>query len=277
MSRENRILSALLLVTLLSLLFWCAEPNIGAQNEIDPPSPGSSRPNQTSTNRQSPSDAKETAQEAEVVRVETDLTNVFFTVVDKNRRFVTTLRQEDIRVTEDGVPQELFTFQRETDRPISIVILIDTSRSQEKTLPDEKAAARIFVDTVMRSSKDELAIVSFTGEATIEQDLTGEVADVRNAIDRVKIVLPRGYLIGGIFDPGNAPPAGSNDWRAGTTAIWDAVWATSGEILSKTPDKTRRAIILLSDGVDTTSRLKRSEAIDGAIKSQTVIYLFLNK
>ena len=104
------------------------------------------------------------AQESEVVRVETDLVNIFFTAADKNRRFITTLGQQDIRVIEDGVPQQIFTFQRETDRPLSIAILIDVSASEELTLPSEKAAAREFVKTVLRPGKDEAAIISFTAK-----------------------------------------------------------------------------------------------------------------
>ena len=213
------------------------------------------------------------------MRVETDLTNLLFTAVDKNKRFVTTLRQEDIRVLEDGVPQEVFTFQRETDRPLSLAILIDASASQERTLPEEKAAARAFVDAIIRSRKDEVAVISFTGEATIEQGLTSNVARVRRAIDRVEILRPSGYLGGGVSVPGGTPPIstappipGTNQSRLGTTAIWDAIWATSKDLLSQTSDRTRRAIILLSDGVDTSSWLKRSEAIEQAVKDDVVIY-----
>src|SRR5262245_3585717 len=81
-------------------------------------------------------------QEVVVSSSETDLTNLLFTVTDKNNRYITNLQQDDIRVLEDGVPQTLFTFQRETARPLSIAFLIDVSISEERTLPDEKAAAR---------------------------------------------------------------------------------------------------------------------------------------
>src|SRR5882724_2902164 len=80
----------------------------------------------------------------DVIRVETNVTNLLFTATDKENRFITTLRAEDIRAFEDGVPQQLFTFQRETDRPLAIAFLIDVSASEEKALPKEKAAARSF-------------------------------------------------------------------------------------------------------------------------------------
>jgi len=85
---------------------------------------------------QTPSD-----QDDDVIRVDTDLTNLFFTATDKQKSFVTTLREEDLRLIEDGVPQKILTFQRETDRPLSIAFLIDVSASEERTLPQEKAAA----------------------------------------------------------------------------------------------------------------------------------------
>ena len=108
----------------------------------------------------------------DVVRVDTDVTNLPFTAMDKQRRFITTLRAEDVRVLEDGVPQKLFTFQRETDRPLAITFLIDISRSQEFTLPDEKAAARSFIEKVIQSNRDLDALVPFTGLAYLEQGLT---------------------------------------------------------------------------------------------------------
>ena len=69
-------------------------------------------------------------QDDDVIRTETDVTNLPFTAIDKQRRFITTLRAEDVRVLEDGVPQTLFTFQQETDRPLALAFLIDVSRSQ---------------------------------------------------------------------------------------------------------------------------------------------------
>src|SRR5688572_32507898 len=94
----------------------------------------------------------QTIDEDDVVRVETDVTNLPFTAMDKQRRFITTLRAEDVRVLEDGVAQQLFTFQRDTDRPLAITFLIDVSRPQESTLPDEKAAARSFLEKVIESN-----------------------------------------------------------------------------------------------------------------------------
>lgn len=207
----------------------------------------------------------------DVVRVETDLTNILFTAIDRNKRFITEMRKEDIRIMEDGASQEIFTFERQTNRPLSLALLIDTSISEERTLPAEKRAAAAFVDSVIRPDKDEVAVISFTGESTLEQGLTGNVSRIRRALERVEFVPPAGYIGGGTV-VGTPPISGTNQSIAGSTAIWDSVWVTSEDVLSQTSDKTRRAIILLTDGQDSSSNKKMAEAIDRAIMNDVVIY-----
>jgi Ca-activated chloride channel homolog len=213
-----------------------------------------------------------TLQSDEVVRVETNLTNVFFTAADKQKRFISNLKREDVRILEDGTPQEIFTFQPNSDLPLSLAILIDTSGSEERTLPEEKAAARAFLESVLRENKDEAAIVSFTGEVTLEQGLTGNVARLRRAIDRVEFVPPSGYIGGGVVVGGTPPISGTQQTLAGSTAIWDAVWATSNELLTDSAEHQRRAIILLTDGEDTISQVRMQDAIKRALKADALIY-----
>lgn len=208
----------------------------------------------------------------EVIKVETNLTNIFFTAADKNKRFISNLKVEDIRVFEDGQPQEIFTFQQNIELPLSIAILIDTSISEERTLPDEKVAAQAFLESVMRPNKDEAAVISFTGDTTLEQGFTGSIERLRRAIDRVEFVPPSGYIGGGVVVNGTPPISGTNQSLAGSTAVWDAVWATSEELMATSAEHTRRAIILLTDGDDTSSRMKIHEAIERAQKSDALIY-----
>lgn len=208
----------------------------------------------------------------EVIKVETNLTNIFFTAADKNKRFITNLKAEDIRVLEDGQPQEIFTFQQNIDTPLSIAILIDTSISEQFTLPEEKAAAQAFLESVMRPAKDEAAIISFTGDTTLEQGFTGNIDRLRRAIDRVEFVPPSGYVGGGVVVNGTPPISGTNQSLAGSTAVWDAIWATSEELMSTSAEHTRRALILLTDGDDTSSRMKMHEAIEKAQKADALIY-----
>ncbi len=99
----------------------------------------------------------------EVITIDTEAVNVLFTAQDKSRRLLTDLKQADVRILEDGQPQEITEFTRQIDLPLSLAILIDTSASQERTLPEERAAAKSFVQSVIRPAKDEVSIVSFTG------------------------------------------------------------------------------------------------------------------
>jgi VWFA-related protein len=208
----------------------------------------------------------------EVIKVETNLTNLFFTAADKNKRFISNLKAEDILVLEDGQPQEIFTFQKNIELPLSIAILIDTSISEQRTLPDEKAAAQAFLESVMRPHKDEAAVVSFTGDTTLEQGFTGSIDRLRRAIDRVEFVPPSGYVGGGVIVNGTPPISGTNQSLAGSTAVWDAVWATAEELIGASAEHTRRAIILLTDGDDTSSRMKMQEAVERAQKADALIY-----
>lgn len=211
-------------------------------------------------------------EEDEVIKVDTEAVNVLFTAQDKDRRLLLNLKPEDVRILENGQPQEISAFSKQVDLPLSLAILIDTSASQERTLPQEKAAAISFLESVIRPAKDEVSVVSFTGESTLEQGMTSNLTRLRRAIERVKFVPPSGYLGGGVVAPGTPPISSDNQAVVGSTAIWDAVWVTSDEVLRTAPEKTRRAIILLTDGVNTYGRKKMDEAVDAAIKAEAVIY-----
>lgn len=209
-------------------------------------------------------------EEDEVIKIDTEVVNVLFTAQDKNRRLLTDLKQTDVRLLEDGKPQEIVAFTRQVDLPLSLAILIDTSQSQERTLPEEKAAAKSFLQSVIRPAKDEVSVISFTGETTLEQGMTNNLGRLNRAIDRIDFV-PAAGTAGGVL-VGTPPISGDNQAAAGSTAIWDAIWVTSEEVLKPSPDKTRRAIILLSDGFSTYGSKKLDDAVQAALRSEAVIY-----
>ena len=257
----------LLVLVFLLVCGGIASQTQSAKNETIAQGAAVASPSPTPRNREEvPQDSDE------VIKVETNLTNLFFTAADKNKRFINNLKAEDIRVLEDGKPQEIFTFQQNIELPLSIAILIDTSISEQFTLPQEKAAAQAFLESVMRPAKDEAAVISFTGDTTLEQGFTGSVDRLRRAIDRVEFVPPSGYIGGGVVVNGTPPISGTNQSLAGSTAVWDAIWATSEELLGTSAEHTRRAIILLTDGDDTSSRMKVHEAIERAQKADALIY-----
>lgn len=210
-------------------------------------------------------------QDEDVIRVDTDLTNLFFIATDKQRRFVTTLQQSDVQVVEDGTQQQILLFQHETDRPVSLAFLIDVSASEERTMGEEKAAARAFIEKVIRDKGDEAAIIPFVDRAFLEQPFTGNLLVLYKVLNQVDVANPlyfgSGQPIGGI----SSEPGGVASIQ-GATSIWDAITVTAGEVMAPRPGK-RRAIILLTDGQDNNSRVKRSVAIERAIAAETVIYV----
>ncbi len=223
------------------------------------------------TKAASPTPTPPAIEDDEVIKIDSEVVNVLFTAQDRNRRLLTSLRQEDIRVVENGRPQEVVAFSRQVDLPLSLAILIDTSVSQQRTLPEEKAAAISFLETVMRPSKDEVSVISFTGEATLEQGMTNNLVRLRHAIERVKFTPPSGYIGGGVI-AGTPPISGDNQMTQGSTAIWDSIWVTADEVLGPAPERTRRAIILLSDGVNTSGRKNLDDAVQAALRSEAIIY-----
>jgi Ca-activated chloride channel family protein len=228
---------------------------------IQTPTPTSS-PTPTPTSSPTPTQTPED----DVERIDSDATNVLLSATDEKRRFVTTLTAGDVRLLEDGAPQQITLFQQETDTPLSLVLLVDTSASQEKVMADERDAASAFVRSVLRPSKDTASVLSFTGLTRLDQPTTGDSARLLNAISKLKVEYTEDNPLCKNED---APEEQQLRCRTG---VWDAVAVSVREVLSKTPETTRRAIILLSDGDDTSSNLRIYQSVEYAVRNNTVVY-----
>ena len=211
----------------------------------------------------------------EIIKVETNLTNIFFTAADKNKRFVSNLKPEDIRVFEDGQQQDIFTFQTNIDLPLSLAILIDCSASEERTLPDEKQAARAFLENILRpGGKDEAAILSFTGE-TARTGFSGNIERSGEQSNRVAFVPPS-------VTSSAALSLTERRQSRGPTRPSPAQPRSGRRLghLGRTDRHLRRAhqpgIILLTDGDDTSSRLKMDEHRSSP-KADALIYAIGNR
>jgi VWFA-related protein len=246
---------AAVFAAILTLFFVANRITPSKVEAVTPQDPTSQEPN-----KQPPPTSKA---DSDVVRVETDLVTTLFTAVDKDRRFVTTLQQNDLRVKENGVEQQITLFERETDRPLSIVILVDRSRSQERTLPEEKRAAQKFVDAVVRPGKDLVVVVSFTGRPGVEAPASNNVEEIKAAIDKIEVKLP---------PEGCDPDITVLEDPRCYTSIWDSVIFAASDLLSHSGRGTRRVIILLTDGDDTSSQRESSDAIKAALSNDVVIY-----
>jgi Ca-activated chloride channel homolog len=184
----------------------------------------------------------------ETLRIRVDLVNVLFTVTEGSGRMVPDLKREDFVVEEDGRPQEVSHFSREVTLPLTLAILIDTSPSVESVLEMEKQTATEFLHAVLR--KQDLALVmNFDRSVSLLQDFTPDLRLLSKAIRSVSI--------------------------GGGTSVHDAVFLAADEKLKR--ETGRKAIILISDGGDTTSKLKIKEAIEAAQRADTIIYAISNR
>lgn len=197
--------------------------------------------------------------------------SVLFTAMGKDGNFITTLKPEDVRLTVDGRPREILEMRRQTELPLFIAIVMDTSASQERLLPNTKLAAVAFVRGMMKPGVDKAAVVTFSRETTLEQSMTDDVSKVRESIDRVKYVAPSGYIGGGLVVGTPDPSAAS--MVTGSTGLWDAVYLVSDDVLSRSLGTGRRAMLLVTDGVDTSSRLKFDDAVSSALQSEAAVYV----
>ena len=191
---------------------------------------------------------------------------ITLSVTTKQGASVDNLRPEDLTVSENKKPFEILKLEQRKDQPVSVAMLIDISRSQERTLPATRVAAQVFLKSILRSAKDRSMIVSFGGDATIEQDLTNDLTRLLAAIDRVKFVPPPGYVAGGVvIGPVPKLPAKF----PGSTALWDAIWTTVDGFHD---DGSRRLIVIFTDGEDTNSRREMRDAIAHAADSDVAVF-----
>src|ERR1044072_2264638 len=171
------------------------------------------------------------------------------------------LKPEDLRVTVEGQPQNLLYFLRRTAEPLHVVIMLDASASQELVLPQIQPAAAEFVSALLREGRNDAAVVSFTDEAKVLQGLTADATSVRRAIGSVRFIPPPGYTGGGILISGRPPKKPDPALRAAMTAIWDSLASVCDELFAQAKEGPR-AVLLVSDGVDTTSGSKRDKAVE---------------
>jgi VWFA-related protein len=183
------------------------------------------------------------------IKVFSNLVNVMFTVTDKKSHMIMNLEKDDLRVLEDNKPQAIRFFSRETELPLRIGILIDTSNSIRERLRFEQEAASDFLGSTLRPDKDKAYVVAFDVEPQLVQDYTDDVDKLATAI--------RGLQAGG------------------GTGLYDAIYYASKERMLIFPPPEpylRRVMIIVSDGIDNESRHDRDEALGMAERGEVTIY-----
>jgi VWFA-related protein len=190
------------------------------------------------------------AQQSDPTRITVDVTrvNLLFTVSDKKGRFVNDLSKDDFEIVEAKKPQAIVEFSAESNLPLRLAILMDTSNSIRERFKFQQEAATDFINTVIRPQQDKAIIVSFDMSAELVQDLTDDTDKLSTAI--------RGLRPGG------------------GTAMYDAIFfACRDKLMQDQPmHKFRRAMVILSDGEDNQSRWTREQALEMAHKADVVVY-----
>jgi VWFA-related protein len=225
------------------------------------------------------------------ISVKTSAVSVPATVRDKHGKIVSDLTKESFQLDEDGKTQTIDYFSREGNLPLRISLLVDTSLSQRRVLGQERDASYTFLDKLLRPEKDVASVINFDREVTLLQDFTAAKPKLQAALQQLETPsMSRssgggsggGNGSGGGDDPnggyggrgGSGGGGGRSGHRGGAgTLLYDAVFLASDELMSK--QQGRKALIVLSDGVDHGSKETLAEAVAAAQKSDTVVYSIL--
>ncbi|MGB4785228.1 MAG: VWA domain-containing protein, partial [Candidatus Acidiferrum sp.] len=232
----------------LSVILLLAPLTDRAQQSPAAPKPQSTPP------AQSPAPSQEPAQQSgQKIGVRVNLVDVLFTVLDRRNKLVPALEKTDFKIFDDKLPQEIRYFSKQSDLPLRIGILLDTSNSIRDRIKFEQDASINFLFTVLRRNKDEAFAMTFDDEPQIIQPFTGDAGALRDQITKTR--------------------------AGGGTAIYDAIYEACVKELSHPPrppgdqpDVVRRVMVLISDGEDNLSNHTRTEAIEMAQRTSVVIY-----
>lgn len=224
-------------------LLLAQQPQEPQQNPPGPPPPAGAQPPQLEAPQKSP----------QTIRTQVNLVDVLFTVLDRRNKLVANLEKQDFKIFDDNQPQDIRYFSRQSDLPLRIGMLMDTSNSIRDRLRFEQDAANNFLYSVLRRNKDEAFVMTFDDEPEVIQAFTSDTGVLRDHILKTR--------------------------AGGGTAVYDAIFEACVRQLSHPPrppgdqpDIVRRVMILISDGEDNLSQHTRSEAIEMAQRTSVVIY-----
>jgi len=201
--------------------------------------------------------------------------NLLATVRDKHGSLVRNLSKDDFSLEQDAKPQTITYFAKESDLPLTLGLLVDTSLSQRRVLDQECTASRSFLDHVLREDKDKAFLIHFDHEVELLQDLTSSRQKLQAAIDQIHTPqFSQTSSTGGSGGSGSGDGRGSRGHgRGGGTLLYDSIYLASDELMKK--QLGRKALIILTDGVDRGSKESLTEALESAQRADTLIYCIL--
>jgi VWFA-related protein len=205
---------------------------------------------------------------ATTIAVDVKVVTLPVTVRDKHGKIVRDLTKDDFTLQEDGRAQTIKYFSQDTNLPLTLGLLVDTSRSQTNVLEAERNASRSFLDQMLVQPKDKAFLLHFDHQVELLQDLTSSHEKLEAALELLKTPSDRDKS-NDPNDPSNSP-SDSDSHHGGGTQLYDAVFLASNELMKK--QQGRKALIILSDGVDRGSKTYLEGAIESAQRADTVIY-----
>ncbi len=207
---------------------------------------------------------------AATIAVDVKVVTLPVTVRDKHGKIIRDLSKDDFTLLEDGRPQTIRYFSQDTNLPLTLGLLVDTSRSQDRVLDAERNASRSFLDQMLVQPKDKAFLIHFDREVELLQDLTSSREKLQSALELLKTPSDR-ERSNDPNDPANSRSGSdSGSHRARGTQLYDAIFLASNELMKK--QQGRKALIILSDGVDRGSKTYLESAIESAQRADTVIY-----
>ncbi len=212
------------------------------------------------------SSTTQTSSTAPTLAVDARLVNLPVVVHDKKGALVQNLTKDQFVLTIDGHPQAIRYFDRDSNLPLTLGLLVDTSRSVSGVLDDERTASSAFLDTMLASDKDRAFVLHFARQAELLQDLTNSKPKLQAALRELDTDTSNGRS-NVSTDPDNS---GSRASRGGGTVLYDAAFLAADELMAK--QTGRKALILLTDGDDRGSKESLTSSIEAAQRANTIVY-----
>jgi VWFA-related protein len=264
------LFSLIIFALVIALSLPAAAQNAPIPPPPTPPAAPSTGPTSNNDSASTPSNTQAQDQSVETLKVNVEVVQLFFNVKDKHGALIPSLTKDNFDLFEDGKPQTIKYFKAESDLPLTIGMLIDSSGSQMRVLDMEKEVGGSFLESTLRP-KDEAFVISFDVDITLLQDFTNSVSRLRHALNVAKINTGGVGCSGGPIGPQGPIPCSASGQRG--TALYDAVYLASHDEFSH--EVGRKAMILLTDGEDEGSRLKIKDAIEAAQKADAICYVLL--
>ena len=256
-----------------TLLLPAAAQNVPLPPPPTPPAVSSTGPTSNTNSAphtRSTSDDQSQDQSVETLKVNVEVVQLFFNVKDKHGALIPNLTKDNFDLFEDGQLQTIKYFRAESDLPLTLGILIDTSYSQLRVLDMEKEVGGSFLENTLRA-KDEAFVISFGADIELEQDFTSSISRLKHALNETKMNSAAVTCSAGPIGPQGPIPCSSTGPRG--TALYDAVFLASHDEFAH--EVGRKAMILLTDGEDQGSKLKIKDAIEAAQKADAICYVLL--